>query len=113
MNYKILCEISVTFVIYYFHTGDILVFLAGQDEIETVFDALEEYSPRKNASDLQLMVVPCYGNLPFDEQQKMFDPTPQGCRKVIFCEEMYSLSIICMLSIDCAGHKHCRNFSNN
>lgn len=66
-----------------FFSGDILVFLTGQDEIETVFDELEKYSSGKNSSELQLIVVPCYGTLPFEEQQKMFGRAPNGFRKVI------------------------------
>lgn len=62
--------------------GDILVFLTGQDEIETISDELDEYSRRQVAPELELIVVPCYGTLPFEQQQKIFERTPKGFRKV-------------------------------
>lgn len=56
--------------------GDILVFLTGQDEIEAVWEDLERQY------ELPLIVVPCYGTLPFEEQQKIFEITQPGHRKV-------------------------------
>lgn len=56
--------------------GDVLVFLSGQDEIESSWDSLA----RHPGDDL--LIVPCYGALPLEDQERIFDPTPKGCRKV-------------------------------
>lgn len=53
------------------------MFLTGQNEIEAINEELEGYCTQQ-----QLIVVPCYGTLPFEEQQKMFERTPPGFRKV-------------------------------
>lgn len=59
-----------------------MVFLTGQDEIEKIQEELDARSTIKNVLGLELLVVPCYGILPFDEQQKIFERTPAGFRKV-------------------------------
>lgn len=91
--------------------------MTGQDEIETVFDQLEAYSTNKTALECQLIVVPCYGTLPFEEQQRIFEPTPQGFRKVI---NLYVPRIVHYRPnnyfseyLGRISHKHCRNFHNN
>lgn len=59
-----------------------MVFLTGQDEIEKVYDELYDHSRRDHP--LEMILVQCYGTLPFEEQQKIFERAPLGSRKVNF-----------------------------
>jgi pre-mRNA-splicing factor ATP-dependent RNA helicase DHX16 len=58
--------------------GDILVFLTGQEEIETVQEALIERTRHMGSKIRELIVLPIYANLPSDLQAKIFEPTPKG-----------------------------------
>ncbi len=62
--------------------GDILVFLTGQEEIETVQEALIERTRQLGTKINELIILPIYANLPSDLQSKIFDPTPKRARKV-------------------------------
>ena len=62
--------------------GDILVFLTGQEEIETIQEALQERIKLLGAKIKELIVLPIYANLPTDMQAKIFEPTPPNARKV-------------------------------
>jgi pre-mRNA-splicing factor ATP-dependent RNA helicase DHX16 len=63
--------------------GDILVFLTGQDEIETCEQNLGERVRKLGSKVAELLVLPIYANLPSDMQAKIFEPTPPGARKVV------------------------------
>nr|NVI75428.1 lethal (2) 37Cb [Cucujiformia] len=63
--------------------GDILVFLTGQDEIETCNELLADRVRRLGSKVKELIILPVYANLPSDMQAKIFDPTPPGARKVV------------------------------
>ncbi len=62
--------------------GDILVFLTGQEEIETSYEILTERTRKLGSKIKELMILPIYANLPSDMQAKIFEPTPPGARKV-------------------------------
>ncbi|KAL1241310.1 putative pre-mRNA-splicing factor ATP-dependent RNA helicase [Trichinella spiralis] len=62
--------------------GDILVFLTGQEEIDTILEALQERCRQIGTKMKELVVVPIYANLPSDLQAKIFEPTPPGARKI-------------------------------
>ena len=62
--------------------GDILVFLTGQDEIDVAMENLAETSRALGSKIAELIVCPIYANLPSDMQAKIFEPTPEGARKV-------------------------------
>lgn len=72
--------------------GDILIFLTGQDEIETMQESLEEAALKLEVND-QLMICPIYANLPPDQQQKIFEPTPPKCRKIVLATNIAETSI--------------------
>ncbi|CAH2355664.1 pre-mRNA-splicing factor ATP-dependent RNA helicase-like protein Prp2p [[Candida] railenensis] len=72
--------------------GDILIFLTGQDEIETMQESLEEAASKLEVKD-QLMICPIYANLPPDQQQKIFEPTPPKCRKIVLATNIAETSI--------------------
>lgn len=63
--------------------GDILVFLTGQEEIETAAEILTLRTKGLGSRIRELMICPIYSSLPSDMQAKIFDPTPEGCRKVV------------------------------
>jgi len=63
--------------------GDILVFLTGQEEIETAAEILTLRTKGLGSRIRELMICPIYSSLPSDMQAKIFEPTPEGCRKVV------------------------------
>jgi HrpA-like RNA helicase len=73
--------------------GDILVFLTGQDEIETMAENLEETSKKLGSRIKQMIICPIYANLPSELQQKIFEPTPANARKVVLATNIAETSI--------------------
>ncbi|CEO97361.1 hypothetical protein PBRA_000706, partial [Plasmodiophora brassicae] len=63
--------------------GDILVFLTGQEEIETAVEILEQRVRGLGTKAKELLICPIYSTLPSDLQAKIFEPTPPGARKVV------------------------------
>lgn len=62
--------------------GDILVFLTGQDEIDAAMENLQETCRALGNKIKELIICPIYANLPSEMQAKIFEPTPEGARKV-------------------------------
>ncbi|KAL5012827.1 hypothetical protein ScPMuIL_011378 [Solemya velum] len=73
--------------------GDILVFLTGQEEIETANEMLQERTKKLGSKIRELMILPIYANLPSDMQSKIFEPTPPGARKVILATNIAETSL--------------------
>lgn len=87
--------------------GDILVFLTGQEEIETANEILAHRNKVVGSKIAELVLVrhlisnmhtvlctisntflvaiqcPIYANLPSEQQAKIFEKTPKGARKVV------------------------------
>nr|MBE5726261.1 lethal (2) 37Cb [Cucujiformia] len=82
-DYVDACVISVLQIHATQPLGDILVFLTGQDEIETAQELLTDRMRRLGSKVKELIILPVYANLPSDMQAKIFEPTPPGARKVI------------------------------
>nr|NVI75455.1 lethal (2) 37Cb [Cucujiformia] len=82
-DYVDACVISVLQIHATQPLGDILVFLTGQDEIDTCQELLADRVRRLASKVRELIVLPLYANLPSDLQAKIFEPTPPGARKVI------------------------------
>nr|NVI75377.1 lethal (2) 37Cb [Cucujiformia] len=82
-DYVDACVISVLQIHATQPLGDVLVFLTGQDEIETCQELLSDRVRRLGSKVKELLVLPVYANLPSDMQAKIFEPTPPGARKVI------------------------------
>ncbi|KAJ4347144.1 uncharacterized protein N0V89_011082 [Didymosphaeria variabile] len=80
--------------------GDILVFLTGQDEIETAQQSIEETKLKLGNRAKELICLPLYSALPPDEQQKIFVPAAPGVRKVILATNIAETS----LTIDGVAH---------
>lgn len=73
--------------------GDILVFFTGQDEIEAAQENLTETARALGNKVKELIVCPIYANLPSDMQAKIFEPTPEGARKVVLATNIAETSI--------------------
>ncbi|XP_043680354.1 pre-mRNA-splicing factor ATP-dependent RNA helicase DHX16 isoform X2 [Vespula pensylvanica] len=73
--------------------GDVLVFLTGQDEIETCQEMLQERVRRLGSKLAELLILPVYANLPSDMQAKIFQPTPPGARKVVLATNIAETSL--------------------
>ncbi|CAG4944483.1 unnamed protein product [Colias eurytheme] len=73
--------------------GDILVFLTGQEEIETCVEMLQERTKRLGKKLKELVILPVYANLPSDMQAKIFEPTPEGARKVVLATNIAETSL--------------------
>jgi pre-mRNA-splicing factor ATP-dependent RNA helicase DHX16 len=73
--------------------GDILVFLTGQDEIETCQEILQDKVKRLGSKIKELLILPIYANLPTDMQAKIFEPTPPNSRKVILATNIAETSL--------------------
>jgi pre-mRNA-splicing factor ATP-dependent RNA helicase DHX16 len=56
----------------------------GQEEIEAMEENLKETAYALGDKIAELIIAPIYANLPSDMQAKIFEPTPEGARKVSF-----------------------------
>lgn len=73
--------------------GDILVFLTGQEEIETVDEILKHRIRGLGTKIAELIICPIYANLPTELQAKIFEPTPEGSRKVVLATNIAETSL--------------------
>lgn len=73
--------------------GDILVFLTGQEEIESCAETLSETCRKLGGKIPEMIIAPIYANLPADQQAKIFEPTPPKARKVILSTNIAESSI--------------------
>jgi pre-mRNA-splicing factor ATP-dependent RNA helicase DHX16 len=74
-------------------SGDVLVFLTGQEEIETMGEVLLQRTRGLGSKVGELIILPIYSTLPTDMQAKIFEPTPPGARKVILATNIAETSI--------------------
>jgi len=73
--------------------GDILVFLTGQEEIDTACEILYERMKSLGPDVPELIILPVYSALPSEMQTRIFDPTPPGCRKVVIATNIAETSL--------------------
>lgn len=73
--------------------GDILVFLTGQEEIDTACEILFERMKALGPSVPELVILPVYSALPSEMQSRIFEPAPPGGRKVILATNIAETSI--------------------
>ncbi|XP_065851591.1 pre-mRNA-splicing factor ATP-dependent RNA helicase DEAH1-like [Euphorbia lathyris] len=73
--------------------GDILVFFTGQEEIETAEEILKHRTRGLGTKIAELIICPIYANLPTELQAKIFEPTPEGARKVILATNIAETSL--------------------
>ncbi len=73
--------------------GDILVFLTGQEEIETAAEILTQRTRNLGSRIPELMICPVYANLPSEQQAKIFEKTPKRARKVVLATNIAETSL--------------------
>ncbi|XP_068601063.1 ATP-dependent RNA helicase DHX33 [Brachionichthys hirsutus] len=72
---------------------DILVFMTGQEEIESLARTCRDISKHLPDSCCLMVVVPLYASLPPAQQLRVFRPAPTGCRKVILSTNIAETSV--------------------
>ncbi|RDX51455.1 P-loop containing nucleoside triphosphate hydrolase protein [Lentinus brumalis] len=72
--------------------GDILVFMTGQEDIEITCQVVQERVSQLD-EPAPLAVLPIYSQMPADLQAKIFEPTPDGRRKVIVATNIAETSL--------------------
>jgi ATP-dependent RNA helicase DHX8/PRP22 len=73
--------------------GDILLFLTGQEEIDTACQVLFERMKGLGPSVPDLHILPVYSSLPSEMQTRIFEPAPPGSRKVIVATNIAEASL--------------------
>mmetsp|Transcript_12824 Transcript_12824/g.38739 ORF Transcript_12824/g.38739 Transcript_12824/m.38739 type:complete len:1220 (-) Transcript_12824:544-4203(-) len=73
--------------------GDILLFLTGQEEIDTACQTLWERMKSLGPSVPELIILPVYSSLPSEMQTRIFEPAPTGQRKVVIATNIAEASL--------------------
>ncbi|EAN77945.1 pre-mRNA splicing factor ATP-dependent RNA helicase, putative [Trypanosoma equiperdum] len=73
--------------------GDILVFLPGQEEIESCAAAVREALVETAGQLRPLLVLPVYSSLPPREQKRIYEVPPPNTRKVVIATNIAETSI--------------------
>lgn len=73
--------------------GDILLFLTGQEEIDTSCEILYERMKALGSNVPELIILPVYSALPSEQQSRIFEPAPPGSRKVVIATNIAETSI--------------------
>ena len=73
--------------------GDILLFLTGQEEIDTAAEILFERMKALGNGVPELLILPVYSALPSEMQSRIFDPAPPGSRKLVLATNIAETSI--------------------
>lgn len=73
--------------------GDILVFMTGQEEIDTSCEILYQRVKTLGNSVPELIILPVYSALPSEMQSRIFEPAPNGSRKVVLATNIAETSI--------------------
>lgn len=73
--------------------GDILLFLTGQEEIDTSCEVLYERMQALGDEVPPLIVLPVYSALPSEMQSRIFEPAPPGSRKVVVATNIAETSL--------------------
>ncbi|KAK9801965.1 hypothetical protein WJX73_002689 [Symbiochloris irregularis] len=73
--------------------GDILLFLTGQEEIDTAAQILYERMQSLGPTVPELIILPVYSAQPSEMQTRIFEPAPQGTRKVVIATNIAEASL--------------------
>ena len=73
--------------------GDILVFLTGQETVETLESLIKQNGQGLRANVPKFLVLPLFAALPAEAQQRIFEPAPTKTRKVIIATNIAETSI--------------------
>jgi len=73
--------------------GDILLFLTGQEEIDTSSEILYERMKQLGPDVPELIILPVYSALPSEMQTRIFEPAPPGSRKIVIATNIAETSL--------------------
>ncbi|EKM49622.1 uncharacterized protein PHACADRAFT_179035 [Phanerochaete carnosa HHB-10118-sp] len=73
--------------------GDILVFLPGQEDIESLDKSIQLYAKRLPQDTPGILTCPLYASLSSLQQQQIFVPAPKHMRKVILATNIAETSV--------------------
>ncbi|KAK5114289.1 hypothetical protein LTR62_002540 [Meristemomyces frigidus] len=73
--------------------GDILVFMTGQESIQSLQKLVEEYAQGLTVDYPKLLVLPLFAALPQTAQQRIFLPAPRNTRKLILSTNIAETSV--------------------
>lgn len=73
--------------------GDVLLFLTGQEEIDTACQILYERIKGLGKNVPELIILPVYSALPSEMQSRIFEPAPPGKRKVVVATNIAEASL--------------------
>ena len=73
--------------------GDILLFLTGEEEINTACEKIDEYMKQLGPKVPKLIPLPCHAKLPQEMQQKVLEPAPPGQRKIVISTNIAETSV--------------------
>ena len=73
--------------------GDILLFLTGQEEIDTAAQVLYERMKSLGSGVPELIILPVYSALPSEMQTRIFEPAPRGSRKCVIATNIAEASL--------------------
>eukprot|EP00178_Gracilaria_changii_P019156 TRINITY_DN556_c0_g1_i1.p1 TRINITY_DN556_c0_g1~~TRINITY_DN556_c0_g1_i1.p1 ORF type:complete len:1177 (+),score=185.36 TRINITY_DN556_c0_g1_i1:16196-19726(+) len=73
--------------------GDILLFLTGQEEIDTAAEILFARMKAMPSKTPELIILPVYSALPSEMQTRIFDPAPPGSRKCVIATNIAEASL--------------------
>jgi len=73
--------------------GDVLLFLTGQEEIDTACQILHDRMKSLGDNLPQLIILPVYSALPSELQTRIFEPAPPGSRKVVIATNIAEASL--------------------
>ncbi|KAJ1922268.1 ATP-dependent RNA helicase [Mycoemilia scoparia] len=73
--------------------GDVLVFLAGQDDIENMEKLIHETNSHLPENMAKMLPCPIFAALPTAQQAKVFQPAPPGFRKIVLATNIAETSV--------------------
>jgi HrpA-like RNA helicase len=69
--------------------GDMLIFLSGMSDIQTVHDVTKQYALETK----RWIILPLHSTLSIDDQERVFDVPPEGVRKCILSTNIAETSV--------------------
>ncbi|SMY19975.1 unnamed protein product [Zymoseptoria tritici ST99CH_1A5] len=73
--------------------GDILIFLTGREEIETIIEMIADRMPSLSNNADKILPLPLFAGLSTEQQMYVFEPAPDNTRKVICSTNIAEASV--------------------
>jgi pre-mRNA-splicing factor ATP-dependent RNA helicase DHX16 len=73
--------------------GDILLFLTGQEEIESATEMIQQRIAGLGSKIKEMIIRPIYSALPSELQAQIFEKTPPGARKIVLATNIAETSL--------------------